>query len=413
MRIIQLCSGYDIGFNGGITNYVRSLSTSLSLSGHDVLVVDSRGYLGNEAYAFQRKKLEKNSLNPFHLNNVLDNCDSKRIEKIFKEWKPEIIHIHMMIDLPFSILEIAKKYSKVIISLHDYSFICNRITMIDRKNVLCLDSGNGSKCNNCISKFEENKYTNFLLKYLPNSTKKVLLDLFPSNYNDKKHEYIKKVILNVDMLIAVSNRVKEIYITNGINNKKFIVNHIGNITAENFLKKDYKNKDSLTLGFIGNFSEYKGAELVVALANYLDVNKYKIKIFGRIDEKYVDLVKQSTIISYEGTYKQSDLTDILKDIDLGLVLPIWEDNAPQVVFEFLNNCIPVIGTRMGGIPDFVTNELNGYLIEPDIVSIKEFSEIMNSLNFMKSVEELISNLKPTKTVQQHNDEISAIYKEIL
>jgi glycosyltransferase involved in cell wall biosynthesis len=413
MKIIQLCSGYDIGYNGGITNYVRSLSESLSTSEHKVLVIDSQKEIRQQKYLFERIKLDKTILKPFHLNNMIDNSDSEILERMFSEFKPDIIHIHMMIDLPLSVINIAKKYSKVIISLHDYSFICNRITMVNSENNLCLNSTSGNKCNKCISKLEENKYTKFILKNAKINRENILYQMFPSYSNPNKHQYIKEAINDVNLLIAVSNRVKEIYVDNGLVNKNFIVNHIGNITADNFIQRKYENNNIITVGFMGYFSEYKGADLVLKFSKYLNKDKFRIKIFGRIDEKYLEQIELNEIISYEGIYQQSNISNILADIDLGLVLPIWEDNAPQVVFEFLNNGIPVIGTKMGGIPDFINHDNNGYLIKPDNDSIYQLSEIMNSDSFKKNLTFMISNLKPTKSVEKHNSEILEIYESIL
>lgn len=410
MNILQICSGYDIGFNGGITNYVRSLSESIASSGHDVYVLDSQKIEGDKnSYKFDRITLDGLILKPFHLNNSLTNLDVEKIENIIKKIAPEIIHFHMMIDLPLAVINLAKKYAKVIVSLHDYSYICNRITMIDSQGHLCLDSISGSKCNTCISKLEQNPYTNLIFKKCGKRGQEILSNLLPSIHNEEKHEVATELLSSVDLLIAVSSRVKEIYQNNGLNNSNFIVNHIGNITANNFRAKKGISQDKINLAFIGYFSKYKGAELVLKLADKLDSDKFEIKIFGRIDDNYISSIESSEIITYEGVYQQKDLANILDNVDLGLVLPVWEDNAPQVVFEFINNGIPVVGTLMGGIPDFIENDKNGLLIEPNDHSITNLAKNMNGDGFKLLLQKLMLNMFPTKTVEQHNAEITDIY----
>jgi glycosyltransferase involved in cell wall biosynthesis len=414
MKVLQICCGYDIGFNGGITNYVRSLSESMANSGHDISVLDSQpDKRKGEQYSFKRITLDKTMLYPFHLGNSLINKDLGVVEDIVKNFFPDIIHIHMMIDLPLAVINIAKKYAKVIISLHDYSYICNRITMINSHGSLCSDSKGGSQCNTCISKLEQNRYTNLIFKTFSDKTKKIVSTGLPSVNNVKKHMFLKEAMADVDMLVAVSSRVKDIYEDNGINNSNFIVNHIGNITADNFTAKENVSQDKIMLAFIGYFSEYKGAELVLKLAEYLNPDMFEIKIFGRLDQQYENVVEKSAILSYEGVYKQNELSCILNGIDLGLVLPVWEDNAPQVVFEFINNGIPVVGTLMGGVPDFIEDNKNGFLIEPNIDSILSLAKKMNSENFKASLEKLFMNIIPTKSVQQHNAEMIEIYSGLL
>lgn len=412
MKIVQICSGYKISHNGGITNYVRALSSELAEYGHDVYVIDSSSEVEkSESFNFNVIRTY-NRLKPFHLNSCLDNSDYEKLEIILDDINPDIIHVHMMIDLPWSILELAKRKCKVVVSLHDYSYICKRITMMNNKDELCLNSNFGKNCNSCISKLETNIYTRHLLGKLNKRVKNEIVKFFPHSKNEKDFDYIRDRLASVDLLISVSNRVKEIYLSNGINNDNFIVNHIGNVTANTPLKKEYLPEGRIVLGFIGSFSKYKGAEVILKLAQYLDKSKYKIELYGLIDDVYIPTIEKVDVITYKGKYKQDELASILEKVDLGLVLPIWEDNAPQVVFEFLNNGIPVLCTEMGGIPDFVENELNGLVINKDFSNFEKVISVMNSDNFGEKLQKLTSNVKSTKTISAHNKEIMSLYQNI-
>jgi glycosyltransferase involved in cell wall biosynthesis len=260
---------------------------------------------------------------------------------------------------------------------------------------------------------EQNKYLKYIYDKFDFKNKSYVLNLFHSSDHTAKHEFIKGIFKNIDLLIAVSSRVKEIYKNNGLDNKNFIINHIGNITANNFVKKKNHIDGKIKIAFIGYFSKYKGAELVIKFSEYLDSNKFEIIIFGRIDEKYLDVISNNKLISYFGTYQQDNLSQILESINLGFVLPIWEDNAPQVVFEFINNGIPVIGTLMGGIPDFVINGKNGLLIEPTDEAINNIANEMNDEDFNVLLQSMSCNILPTKSVEAHNLEIIDLYNKLL
>ena len=115
----------------------------------------------------------------------------------------------------------------------------------------------------------------------------------------------------------------------------------------------------------------------------------------------------------KGPYKQVELHDILKEYDFGCVLSIWEDNAPQVVMELLNNNIPVIGTKMGGIPDFIEDGKNGFLYNP--YSEKSFLELIDKLKKLTPsvCEKMKSNIERTLTQKEHFEELDKQYKKIL
>jgi glycosyltransferase involved in cell wall biosynthesis len=53
---------------------------------------------------------------------------------------------------------------------------------------------------------------------------------------------------------------------------------------------------------------------------------------------------------------------------IGLVPSICPDACPTVVMEAMAAGIPVIGSRTGGIPDLVSDGINGILVAPDDIN---------------------------------------------
>lgn len=97
---------------------------------------------------------------------------------------------------------------------------------------------------------------------------------------------------------------------------------------------------------------------------------------------------------------------------MGMVLSIWEDNGPQVVMELMNYHVPVIGTRMGGISDFVTRE-NGFIFDP--YSEKEINELYQFLDNLtpQKIFELKENISRTTTPQEHYEDLLEVYEDVL
>lgn len=63
---------------------------------------------------------------------------------------------------------------------------------------------------------------------------------------------------------------------------------------------------------------------------------------------------------------ESDMDRIYREIDL-LVLPTRRDAFPRVVMEAMCHGLPVVATRIDGVPEMVVDGETGFLVEPDDV----------------------------------------------
>lgn len=68
-------------------------------------------------------------------------------------------------------------------------------------------------------------------------------------------------------------------------------------------------------------------------------------------------------LELQGTRAPGEIADLLRAAD-GLVHPSWAEGAPLAVMEALACGTPVIATAVGGIPDLVVDEADGWLVPP-------------------------------------------------
>jgi glycosyltransferase involved in cell wall biosynthesis len=52
-----------------------------------------------------------------------------------------------------------------------------------------------------------------------------------------------------------------------------------------------------------------------------------------------------------------------------LVLPSYQETAPMVIQQAMAARLPVIATRVGGIPDMIENEISGFLFAPGDITV--------------------------------------------
>lgn len=266
----------------------------------------------------------------------------------------------------------------------------------------------------------------------------------------KRRKLIIESLNHAHMVHAVSDFVKDFYICQGVRADLVTTCHIGNkmakMSCENIestlktksrsVRSNTKNRDSsipgkdinpLNIVFLGISSQPKGLPFLLktllwmaneksASVKYSGILKHiSLHIHARGVGSLSHLIeplsaKLHSIETHDG-YDFGKLPNILSGMSYGVVPPLWYDNAPQVVFEIMAMKIPVIGAKIGGIPDFVKDMHNGVLFRPgDKQDLAAKIEML--LNDRALESEFKKNIPPMKTPDQHACELECFYKGI-
>ena len=73
-------------------------------------------------------------------------------------------------------------------------------------------------------------------------------------------------------------------------------------------------------------------------------------------------------VEFVGTVAQQRVADFLRGARALLLPSLWYEAQPRVILEAYAAGVPVIASRIGGIPDLVLEDRSGYLAEPDEVA---------------------------------------------
>jgi len=126
--------------------------------------------------------------------------------------------------------------------------------------------------------------------------------------------------------------------------------------------------------YAGRIIESKGIEsLVEAIPTVLKEYKETLFIFlgeGNLVEKTFDLCKEMGVernILFTGRKPHSEMALWLNTADL-IVLPSLSEGRPNIILEAMACGIPVVATRVGGIPELVREGDNGFLVPPNDAS---------------------------------------------
>jgi glycosyltransferase involved in cell wall biosynthesis/GT2 family glycosyltransferase/SAM-dependent methyltransferase len=344
--------------SGGGTMHPRALALRLARMGHDVAVFFAgQGHASvSEPYFLERSN--EDGVKLYGLWNrstaFLDVADPDReirdenvlrkFTAVLDEFKPEIVHIHNFLGFSFAIAEETKRRKiPVIYTPHNYHMIDPALYMLSPG----LEPWKGSDLFECSD--------------LPVK--------FPQNNESYRHRIQKaKYLLNevIDCTLAISTRMREILIDFGGQANKIAVVHQIPDSVESLLTSVFGRNSlqvPLRFGFIGNVMPYKGLHKLFAAAQMIS-GKAKFLIYGAQDGTYAESLRKidrKGVVRWKGRYTSSDLPAIASELDAVIVPSIWEEGAGLVNVESLAMKLPIIGARIGGIPDFVSDRHNGRL----------------------------------------------------
>ena len=182
-----------------------------------------------------------------------------------------------------------------------------------------------------------------------------------------------------DKIVALTNGEKEDYILFKIADEdKYVVMPSGvklNKFKELPLKEiqNYKRKlgipeTSLVVGTVGRLVPVKGPEFLIEAAKYIiSKNPDTLFIFTgdgplkqNLEKKAFDLGIKENII-FLGW--KDDVSKIISIYDV-FALPSLNEGMGRVLVEAMALGKPIVASKIGGIPDLVTHEKNGFLVPP-------------------------------------------------
>jgi glycosyltransferase involved in cell wall biosynthesis len=123
-------------------------------------------------------------------------------------------------------------------------------------------------------------------------------------------------------------------------------------------------KAPLRFGYMGTLSEQKGLRWLIEQFQRLPFNA-TLQIAGRgqlSDEAQLKALATSPKISFVGYQKPEEF---YRQIDVAVVPSIWNEPFGLVAVEACAHSVPVIASRMGGLPEIIQDSLNGLLCSPD------------------------------------------------
>lgn len=405
MRIMMITYGYPPVI-GGAEQHIRNLSAELVTRGHEVSVVTMWHDGTPEFETDQGVRIYRIRGTVHRLAELIfkepgriyappfpDPEMTMGIWNIIRDEHPEIIHAHNWLLHSFLPLK-SISGAKLVETLHSYGLVCTKWNLLHHNEGIC--SGPGFlKCLDCAKEQYGSK----------------TLVTVGGRWLTKRGEYKK-----VDKFLPVSPAVAD---GNTLANSKYPVEVVPNFIPDNIASQCNDSAACLDDLPVGDFILFVGA-LTAKKGIYVLFDAYtKLKDpppLVLIGSTWRDTPKEfPPNVKILHNWPHDAVMSAWKRCIFGVTPSIWPEPSPTVVLEAMVMGHPVIGSRIGGIPEQIVNDVTGYLVTPG--DSYELSKAMERL-----LEEPESRMRMGQAAKEKAKEffastvvarIEQIYQEVL
>ncbi len=339
--------------NGGSETYVFALGDALRALGHEVefFGMDHPARtVGNSAEAYTANmdfhgggKLEK-LLYP--LKTIYSFEARRQLRKVLDSFSPDVIHLNNFnYQLTPSILVEIERWEKkngrrcrVVYTAHDGQLVC--------PNHLFRNPNSGELCEKCLGAHYSNCVRG---RCIHGSRARSLVGAAEARYWD-----LRGIYRRIDAVICPSAFMKSKLDTNRWLRGRTLV-------LRNFIEKAEKKKTDKKeyVLYFGRYSEEKGIDTLVRAIEACPEIPFVCAGAGPLEDKLSALENVRNV----GFQSGEALDRLIREAQFSLCPSEVHDNCPFSVMESQERATPVIGARLGGVPELIEDGVNGRLFE--------------------------------------------------
>lgn len=315
-----------------------------------------------------------------------------KLKRLVENEKPDIAHLHNIYhQLTPSIIPVLKRNGvKVVLTLHDGKLICPSYLMLAGGNVCTACKGRS---------FWKPLVTNCM-----DSRGQEILLMIEAYWHKWAGSYEQ-----VELFVSPSRFLAKL-ISQRVPEEKIRVLHNG-IDLDTYSPGSNDHGYAL---YLGRLSREKGIETLLEAHSKLG-NEIGLKVAGSgpLERELRGRYQHAEFLGYQTGEK---IKKTVASSAFVVVPSEWYENCPMVVLEAMAMGKPVIGSRIGGIPEQIDDGRTGFLFE--MGNVDELAEKMSMLSRSRDMR-IRMGMAARKKVEQeysldaHCTKLIKIYEELL
>jgi glycosyltransferase involved in cell wall biosynthesis len=243
----------------------------------------------------------------------------------------------------------------------------------------------------------------------------------PHEFHLRKR-YVQAHFDEVDMFIAPSRFLMQRYLDWGISPERIVNEDYG---RQPFvpLPDPRPGKERTRLGFFGQFSNFKGVQVLLKAMAILHERAPDVRLWlhganldlhtEEFQREFMELLEaagESTIMV--GKYRPEEVPALMSDVDWAIVPSVWWENSPLVIQEAFFHGKPVICSDIGGMAEKVSDGVNGLHFR--VGNATSLAATLERAILTPGLwEDLHARLPAVYGMDHHINSLSALYADLL
>lgn len=192
-------------------------------------------------------------------------------------------------------------------------------------------------------------------------------DLLPINSFKKIALYFTKQSIRKADIVVVPSKYFYKELLKIAEPKNYYIYPSGGLDTKRFYPKENENTKKLTIGYVGRIAHGKGVDILLNAVAKLTFD-FELIIVGGGDLKN-EMKQKSTILNHNqiiifvGKMSNDELVDYYNSFDIFVFPTLMHESFGNVAIEAMGCRVPVIGSKIGGLTDYIYDNINGYFFK--------------------------------------------------
>jgi GT2 family glycosyltransferase/glycosyltransferase involved in cell wall biosynthesis len=445
VKVLIVVHGYPPTAIGGTELYAEAHAQTLARVHGDTVTVLTRDHdasLDELAVSDRSRdgiRIIAINNNYRHTRSFRDTYASDEVGKvaegIIEQLQPDVAHVHHLTHLSTSIVDsLARRGIPTFMTLHDYWLICHRGQLFDTAGRVCAGPDERG-CGSCVGLEGNIGSAGFTAASLIRALKGTLPtapishvrraaeafaritadDAAGREQSRQRSAAMRGVCSRITQFFAPSEFIQEQFVRFGVPRRRITLSPYG-LDHRLFRRTERKAPTSagtVRLGFFGSLMVSKAPHLLIEAADRLPAGRVTVDLFGTVTPYHGDDSYRATLepllarpyVRLHGAIEHTQVAAAMETVDAVVAPSVWPENSPFVIHEALLAKVPVVASRIGGIPELVDHDRNGLLFEPgDVADLARqltrlsgeqglLDSLASSATTIRTIEDDVANLR--------------------